>query len=1640
MRTSLNQAIRQILLAGSAAMFTVGAVAAVTPGVQNPPPGPGDVPDYFGVVPNYANSPQPILTTVTITDSGEWVGGQLVKGSGAVAAASTYDYNSIDPGAYTGTIKDVQILNGGSGYSANTKVIINGFRTDSGFSAAKVDPIITAGVITGFTINDAGKGYDTPMPGTGLRKFVDTLPMLGAIGTNAGKNNLGQQLPIATPTTIDEGLDSNGKRIYSDYYVIAEREYTQKLHSDLPPTHLRGYVQLDPNTGVEIGTIQYLGPVIVAQKDRAVRIKLVNQLSTGTAGNLPIPVDHTYMGSDKAGDTENRTAMHLHGGVTPWISDGLPRQWVKPAGETGNNRGESARNVPDMWFDANHKLIASCTGKTTCAVTGASNDPGAGALSFYYTNQQSARMMFYHDHAEGITRLNVYAGLAAGYILQDQTEQDLINGTNVSGNNSAMAQVLPPLADTIPLVIQEKTFIPDNTTPVLNFYGPFKSALNSQDPTWRWGSGVAAAAVNGTVTNGNGDIWVPHVYMPNQNPGDAGGANPLGRWDYGPWFWPPFVGIQNPEVTNPYYDPTCNSTTGVSMNSILGTCEGPTMPGTPNGAVNAYGPNDPLSQPTGTPEAFNDTPLVNGTAYPSYEIKPKKYRLRFLTAGNDRHLNLSLVVASSKNSDTTALGNAGKTSSSATDNTCDGSHLKLSNAAECTEVRMVPWNATQDKDAHFPSWWYTYQKGGTVFDGRPSGVFDPALRGPAMVQIGTEGGFLANPVVIKNQPINYEYNVKNIVVGNVKEHALLLGPAERADVVVDFSKFAGSTVILYNDAPAALPAGDLRLDYFTGDFDNTDTGGAFSTLPGYGPNTRTIMQFKIAENCGSDATCVPAQVEAAAGTVKARDYVDPNFVTTDASGKATGGVLTTAIRSAFKTSQDPIIVPQAAYNATYGTNVSDNSGSQVSTISSNSLTFQPIAQDVNGQGTNSLDSAAITLGLQPKSIIEDWTMDYGRMNAMLGVEMPRTSAINQTAMPMGYADAATELVKISPNSTPITGVLADGTQIWKITHNGVDTHPVHFHLFSVQVINRVGWDGAISPPQDNELGWKEVVRMNPLEDIIVALRPKAMSLPFKLGNSHRKQDPGNASTTMNPAMTFGLDPSAGVLSNVANTSSNFGWEYIWHCHILGHEENDFMRSIAVASQPEQPTLKLASAAVSGTKQNVTLRWVDNSVVSNWVEIQRSADPAFPANATTTITELVTDLANPADLVNGECINQAGCQLTFVDTGAPAGTLYYQVRANNTVGAGSGTLEGGINPATGKWNQTLPAALNNLLPINSAGKNGYAGYSNVTANSAWSVTKSTAQTPKISLSATTLTFPSTYVTQTSAPLTVTLTNTGSDAFNLDVFSISAPFARVTSVTNPCGVSLAAGASCNLSVVFAPTAASRSTGTFTIHDNNYNISTSIGLSGTGLALPKAPTAATSVTIQRSSETAAVLSWTDASNNESSFQVQTSANNGASWVDVGAPIARTGTASTGTRSVLTAAITVDNATNAQYRVNAINAGGTTSSALARLNDTLAPVAATNLRGNGGVNGVDRTVSLTWTDTPNNNASYTVQRCTGTTAVCSVNSAGWATVPPPLAGNVSNYTYTGQNANTTYSFRVVAVNSVGSATSAAIQVTTPR
>jgi len=127
----------------------------------------------------------------------------------------------------------------------------------------------------------------------------------------------------------------------------------------------------------------------------------------------------------------------------------------------------------------------------------------------------------------------------------------------------------------------------------------------------------------------------------------------------------------------------------------------------------------------------------------------------------------------------------------------------------------------------------------------PSGIADPTTKGPDWIQIGTEGGFMPKPVVVPQQIIGYNLDPAFFNFGVVNQHSLFLGAAERADVIVDFSQFDGKTLILYNDSPAPVPAGAAPYDYYTGNANQMDAGGAPTTQPGYGPNTRTVMQIRV---------------------------------------------------------------------------------------------------------------------------------------------------------------------------------------------------------------------------------------------------------------------------------------------------------------------------------------------------------------------------------------------------------------------------------------------------------------------------------------------------------------------------------------------------------------------------------------------------------------------------------------------------------------------------------------------------------------------------------------------------------------------------------------------------------------------------
>jgi spore coat protein A len=290
---------------------------------------------------------------------------------------------------------------------------------------------------------------------------------------------------------------------------------------------------------------------------------------------------------------------------------------------------------------------------------------------------------------------------------------------------------------------------------------------------------------------------------------------------------------------------------------------------------------------------------------------------------------------------------------------------------------------------------------------------DVTKLGPPFLQIGSEGGFLPSPVLL-----NYRPNAPT----------LLLAPAERADLIIDFSNVPpGSRLILYNDAAAPFPGPDERDDFYPGNPKNP-----IPSAPGYGPNTRSLMQFRVGPLVG------PPDPPAAPLTL-------------------------------------PAILPLS-------------------------------------------ESTATTV--RDLTLNEDFD-SYGRLIQRLGTD----HSLHGGTFARDFGDPATE--------TPRAG----DTEVWRIFNLTGDTHPIHFHLVNVQVLERQPMDakhyrgapkfhGPPRPPDPNEAGWKETVRMNPGEMTKVI-------------------------------MNFQVPAGAAVSARTG------GYNYVWHCHILEHEEHDMMRPLIV---------------------------------------------------------------------------------------------------------------------------------------------------------------------------------------------------------------------------------------------------------------------------------------------------------------------------------------------------------------------------------------------------------------------------------------------------------------------------------------------
>ena len=145
---------------------------------------------------------------------------------------------------------------------------------------------------------------------------------------------------------------------------------------------------------------------------------------------------------------------------------------------------------------------------------------------------------------------------------------------------------------------------------------------------------------------------------------------------------------------------------------------------------------------------------------------------------------------------------------------------------------------------------------------------------------------------------------------------------------------------------------------------------------------------------------------------------------------------------------------------------------------------------------------------------------------------------------------------------PPSDIWDDGqVYVFRLAHLGVDNHAVHFHLANLQVVNRVDYTNTMLPPGAIELGWKETIRTEPFTDLILAVQARHMTLPFPIPRSIRLTGHDDAGGFHGQLYTAGPRARHAGTGASRNMVIDYGWEYVWHCHLLGHEENDMMRPI-----------------------------------------------------------------------------------------------------------------------------------------------------------------------------------------------------------------------------------------------------------------------------------------------------------------------------------------------------------------------------------------------------------------------------------------------------------------------------------------------
>jgi len=297
-------------------------------------------------------------------------------------------------------------------------------------------------------------GPQIALPGSAIPQFVDELPLLDSHVSGSAI----RLVDGTNPLTIS--MEEFKANIMPSTFVPAPTP-ANPAPAPYAGTWVWGYQTLGSETNPGGATAPtYINPVVLAFRGTKTKITWVNNLPDTSLTETPWATwtDQTLHWADpfmQMGSMQNYSGpvpavAHLHGGEVPPQLDGGPDAWFTPDGIHGHA----------YW----------------------PGPGGGGNVSVYnYPNTQEAAPIWFHDHALGITRINVYAGIAGAYLLLDEANPWPIDPTRI-----------------IPMVIQDRMF---DTNGQLYFpAGPPFSPNPADHPFW-------VPEFEGDVICVNGKVW-----------------------------------------------------------------------------------------------------------------------------------------------------------------------------------------------------------------------------------------------------------------------------------------------------------------------------------------------------------------------------------------------------------------------------------------------------------------------------------------------------------------------------------------------------------------------------------------------------------------------------------------------------------------------------------------------------------------------------------------------------------------------------------------------------------------------------------------------------------------------------------------------------------------------------------------------------------------------------------------------------------------------------------------------------------------------------------------------------------------------------------------------------------------------------